>query len=183
MKRFVAGTGLLLAALLVGAAFHFAGRVSAPAPPAPAPPAITPGVLMATPFADGQGQPQSLAPYAGQVIVLNFWATWCAPCREEMPGFVRLQARWRESGVQFIGLANDDPVKVVAFGRELGVNYPLWVGGSEISDLSRRLGNRLGVLPYTVILGPTGDVLDQRMGLFHEHELDKRLGKLAAKSR
>lgn len=183
MRGLVVGTGLLLAALLGGAALHFAGRVSAPAPPAPAPPAITSGVLMATPFADGQGRTQSLAPYAGKVLVLNFWATWCAPCREEMPGFVRLQARWREDGVQFIGLAHDDPAKVTAFGLELGVNYPLWVGGAEITDLSRRLGNRLGVLPYTVILGPTGDVIDQRMGLFHEHELENRLRKLAAKSR
>ena len=182
MRRLVAGVGIALAAILAGAAFHFAGRVAAPTAPEPGPSSITPGVLMATSFADPDGRARSLAPYAGKVIVLNFWATWCAPCREEMPGFVRLQSQWGAKGVQFVGLAYDDPAKVAAFGRDLGVNYPLWVGGPEISDLSRRLGNRLGVLPYTVLLGPGGEVLEQRMGLYHERDLEARLKKLAPKS-
>ena len=137
---------------------------------------------LAARFADPEGRPQSLAPLAAKVIVLNFWATWCTPCREEMPGFVRLQARWADRGVRFVGIANDDALKVAAFGRELGINYPLWVGGTEVMELSRRLGNRLGVLPHSAILDRQGNVLETRIGVYSEAALESRLMEIVAKS-
>lgn len=113
--------------------------------------------------------------------MVNFWATWCTPCREEMPGFVKLQSRWQDRGVQFVGIAQDDPAKVAAFGRELGVNYPLWLGEEGVMSLSRRLGNRLGVLPHTVLLDGQGRVLESKIGVFAEPVLESRLAAITGK--
>jgi len=98
-----------------------------------------------------------------------------------MPGFVKLQARWKDRGVQFVGLAQDDAAKVAAFGRELGVNYPLWLGEAQVMDLSRRLGNRLGVLPHTVLLDGQGRVIESRIGVYQEDALESRLVAITGK--
>lgn len=176
------GVGIL--ALLAGTAFYMAGRQ--PPPAAPALPAIPGATIEASPaaiytaiFREGDGTPRNLGQYQGKVVVVNFWATWCAPCKEEMPGFVRLQARWASKGVQFVGLADDSPAKVEAFGRSLGVNYPLWMGDA-VMTLSRRLGNPGAKLPHTVILDAQGRVVESRLGLYPEAALEARLQALAA---
>jgi thiol-disulfide isomerase/thioredoxin len=136
---------------------------------------------MAVTFKDTQGASHSLAELAGNIVVVNFWATWCVPCREEMPAFARLQERWADRGVRFVGLAQDDPEKVARFGREVGVNYPLWVGDAA-PELSRRLGNRLGVLPHTVILDRAATPIDGRVGPYTEADLAAKIRKLAGNS-
>jgi thiol-disulfide isomerase/thioredoxin len=146
----------------------------------PEPAAVAPGTLFASRFADTRGKPQSLGQYQGKLLVVNFWATWCAPCREEMPAFRRLQERWAGRNVQFVGLANEEPLRVERFGRDLGINYPLLVGGDEVEELSKRLGNRLGVLPYTVILDGQGRIIETRVGPYTESMLENRLKSLAA---
>ena len=142
---------------------------------------VAPGTLYAASFRDLGGEARSLGQFQGKVVVLNFWATWCGPCREEMPSFERLQARWAGKGVQFVGISSEEPGRVGPFARSLGVNYPLWVGGDEVGELSRRLGNRLGVLPHTVILDRSGNVLETRVGTYPEADLDERLAKAVAK--
>ena len=170
-----------LAAILAGGALWLAMQPARVSPVQQlGPVAISPAALLAASFA-GQGRPQSLAQFQGKVVVLNFWATWCTPCREEMPAFTRLQARWA-GRVQFVGLSAEEPAKAEAFGRELGVNYPLWTGGDAVGDLSRRLGNERGVLPHTAILGPQGEVLAQRVGPYTEPELEAELHRFAPKS-
>ena len=141
---------------------------------------IAPGALMAATFADASGQPRALAQFQDKLLVVNFWATWCAPCREEMPAFARLQDRWAARGVQFVGLANEDPAKVHPFGKTLGINYPLWTGGQDVAELSRRLGNRTSVLPHTAIIAPGGRVLETKVGPYLESELETALTKYAA---
>jgi thiol-disulfide isomerase/thioredoxin len=175
----LAGIGLL--ATLAGVSLLLAGRHAAPPAMESGPVDATPAAIQAARFTDATGAAQTLGQFSGKVVVVNFWATWCTPCREEMPGFVKLQEKWRDRGVQFVGLAQDDPAKVAAFGRELGVNYPLWLGGAEVMDLSRRLGNRLGVLPHTVLLDAQGRVVDSRIGLFAESLLDSRLAAITGK--
>ena len=138
-------------------------------------PDLAPAALYAAGFHDASGEPQSLARYQGKVVVLNFWATWCGPCRQEMPGFERLNARWAGRGVQFVGIADDDPAKVTRFALELGIRYPLWVGGAEVEEMARRLGDVERVLPYTVVLGPQGQVLRQKVGIYTEADLDAAL--------
>jgi len=167
-----------LLAALAGTALWLGNR---PAERGLPPAEVTPAAVWAASFADTAGRSHSLGQFQGKVVVVNFWATWCAPCREEMPAFVRLQKRWGRE-VQFVGLSNEEPIRVARFGKDLGINYPLWVGGDEVGELSKRLGNRLGVLPHTVVLDAQGRVLDSRVGPYTEAMLDSKLRSLAAKS-
>lgn len=170
-------------AVAAGSALWWATR-DASAPPAPETRSqIAPGALFAASFSDTAGVSHALGEFQGKVLVLNFWATWCVPCREEMPAFARLQERWRNEGVQFVGLADDDAGKVDRFGRELAINYPLWVGRETVGELSRRLGNRLGVLPHTVIIAGNGQVLDSRVGPYTEENLSLKLRLITEKTR
>ncbi|QJR16903.1 TlpA family protein disulfide reductase [Usitatibacter palustris] len=161
-------------AFLAGAALWIGSRAPSSAAVNPLADA-TPAALFAATFKGPEGQDQAIGQFQGKILVVNFWATWCAPCKEEMPGFVRLQARWKDKGVQFLGIANDDPAKVRRFGTDLAINYPLWTGGAEVSELSKRLGNRVGVLPHTVILDGQGRVLESRIGIYSEPAMEERL--------
>ena len=178
LKRAFPFAGIALLAVLAGAALWLGARQEANAPQDVQ---ISPGALYATTFTDREGKPQGLGQFQGRILVLNFWATWCAPCREEMPGFARLQSRWGPRGVQFVGLALDDAGKVARFGDELRINYPLWTGDEPVGELSRRLGNHLGLLPQTAILDASGAVLENRIGLYEEARLDQMLAQLLAK--
>jgi thiol-disulfide isomerase/thioredoxin len=103
---------------------------------------------------DLDGKEQALGQWKGKVLIVNFWATWCVPCREEMPEFVKLQKEFGDRGVQFVGIAVDDPAKVRQFAAELGLNYPALIGGYGAIELSKSLGNRVGALPYTLVRPP-----------------------------
>jgi thiol-disulfide isomerase/thioredoxin len=174
-------TAVGLVALAAGGILWWATQPRVVQEPGPGAVTIAPAALYAIAFTDAEGRPQSLGRFQGRVLVLNFWATWCAPCREEMPAFTRLQAKWGEQGVQFVGLSAEEPGPVARFGRELGINYPLWTGGEVVGDLARRLGNSRGVLPYSVIFGPGGEVLAQKVGPYREWELDAILQQYASK--
>jgi thiol-disulfide isomerase/thioredoxin len=121
---------------------------------------------------DLQGGAPTLEQWRGQVVVVNFWATWCAPCREEIPGFVRLQERHGPRGLQFVGIAFDQPDKVAEFAREFRMNYPLLVGGVETMELLRQAGNRTGVLPYTLVIDRSGNVVSREPGGLKEAKLE-----------
>ena len=127
---------------------------------------------------DAQGQQQALAQWRGKVLVVNFWATWCAPCREEMPEFVAAQARDGAKGVQFVGIAVDDPQKVRAFIGDIGLNYPALIGGYGAIELSKTLGNELAALPFTIILDRQGRVAHTQLGPLKAAKLDDLLGQL-----
>ena len=181
--RLFAAVGVV--ALAAGAALWYLGGPKRPAgPPAQASapsPAIAAPALYATSFMDATGNSRSLGQHEGKVLVLNFWATWCEPCRAEMPAFSRLHERWSDRGVQFLGLSDEPQEKAQAFGRALGIGYPLWTGGDQVADLSRRLGNRLGGLPHTVIVSPRGSVITQKVGPYTEAELERVLAGSSTK--
>lgn len=128
--------------------------------------------VFAARFTDLQGGAPTLEPWRGRVIVVNFWATWCAPCREEIPGFVRLQERYGPRGLQFVGIAFDQPDKVVEFAREFRMNYPLLMGGLETMELLREAGNRAGVLPYTLLIDRRGQIVGREPGGLKEGRLE-----------
>jgi peroxiredoxin len=168
--------GVALLAALAGTALWLGGRPG-PAAPLPAMPAA--GAILAVPFRDLQGNPVSLARFQGRSLVVNFWATWCAPCLEEMPAFERLRQRWGDRA-QFVGLSSDPPEKVARFAHDLGIHYPLWVGEDQVGELSRRLGNTASVLPYTVLLDSSGRVVDVKAGTYTEAQLDSKLRSITA---
>ena len=107
-------------------------------------------------FTDLAGQTQPLDQWRGKVLVVNFWATWCPPCLKEIPEFIRMQARYREQGLQFVGVAIDQPEKVAPFAEKMGFNYPVLIGALDAVELLRTLGNQHGGLPFTVVFDRSG---------------------------
>ena len=138
--------------------------------------------LLGVSLPDVNGQDQPIAQWKGKVLIVNFWATWCAPCRDEMPEFVNLQREFGAQGVQFVGIAVDDAAKVRDFAAELGLNYPALIGGYGAIELSKALGNRVGALPYTVILDRTGRVSRTHLGPIKPSDLRAIIGQLLPNS-
>ena len=127
--------------------------------------------LSAARFPDLDGQPRALAEWQGRVVIVNFWATWCAPCREEIPLFIKLQQQYGAKGLQFVGIAIDDPTKVKPYANELGMNFPILIAGADAIGLTRELGNRAAVLPFTLVLDRTGRVSAVHIGVAKEGRL------------
>lgn len=134
--------------------------------------------ILGSSLTDLEGGPQTLAKYRGRVLIINYWATWCAPCREEIPLFVRLQRELGDKGVQFAGIAIDQPDKVRAFANEFQVNYPMLIAGIEAVELSRRAGNKAGVLPYTLVLDRSGAIAASLVGGITEARMREQLRPL-----
>jgi peroxiredoxin len=134
--------------------------------------------LLAISLPDTTGQQQSLEQWRGKVVIVNFWATWCAPCREEMPEFVRAQSEFGSKGLQFVGIAVDEADKVDQFAKELKVNYPVLIGGYGAIELSKTLGNRLVALPFTIIVDRQGQVAHTQLGPLKPDQLRSMVAKL-----
>jgi thiol-disulfide isomerase/thioredoxin len=128
--------------------------------------------VMGAKLVDLQGQSQALAQWRGKVMVVNFWATWCEPCREEIPMFVRMQEKYLAQGLQFVGIAIDQADKVRSFGSEFKVNYPLLLGTVDTVELSRQAGNRVGALPFTLVLDRGGKIVATQLGEIKEAKLE-----------
>jgi peroxiredoxin len=107
---------------------------------------------------DLDGELRNIKDWDGKVVLLNFWATWCPPCIKEIPLFVELQNTYSDQGFQVIGIAIDDEDAVRAFADDMGINYPIMVSELEAIELSRRYGNRIGGLPYSVIINRKGEI-------------------------
>jgi thiol-disulfide isomerase/thioredoxin len=127
--------------------------------------------ILTSRLTDLDGAPSTLAAFRGRILVVNYWATWCAPCREEIPMFVRLQQEFVDKNVQFVGIAIDQADKVREFAKEIKISYPLLIGGMDTLDLSRQAGNKAGVLPYTLVLDPSGRVGASLVGGLSEERM------------
>jgi thiol-disulfide isomerase/thioredoxin len=121
--------------------------------------------LFAARMPDLAGAQSSLGAWRGKVLVVNFWATWCVPCREEIPDFIRLQKEYGDKGVQFVGIAADQGDKVLQFSNEFQINYPLLIGNYGALDLAKRVGDRASVLPFTVVLDRNGRLVHRQVGI------------------
>jgi len=124
---------------------------------------------------DIDGATVSAAHFDGKIMLLNFWASWCKPCIEEMPMLTRLQHNFASHGVQVVGIALDDPGKARDFASELAINYPILVGSSDAILTGRQYGNRSGMLPYTVLVGADGIIRWAYLGVLEQKELEKQI--------
>lgn len=137
--------------------------------------------LLRTTLPDADGTEQTLEQWRGEIIVANFWATWCPPCIKEIPEFAAVSRRYADQPVQFVGLAIDSAENVRDFREQLDVPYPLLVGGSETLQLATDFGNTARALPFTVIVARDGSVADVTLGTLSEDDLIERLDELLGK--
>jgi len=171
---FGTGPGPLLQTELGQRALNAALAVSAPKPPD--------GVTIAhrgerlAPLALAgihDGRPVDLpGAYGGRPLIINVWASWCAPCVKEMPELQRFAAQQGANGVQVVGIALDDPAAVRAFLQRVPVSYPILLDTPGPADAGVRLGNPKGVLPYSVLVSDDGRLLKQRIGPFADGEIE-----------
>lgn len=131
---------------------------------------------------DRDGLLRSSSEWEGQVRVVNFWATWCAPCREEIPLLVDLQREYADQGFTVLGVALDKPEAVHEFSEAFSINYPVLVGEQETRSLAGKFGShRLG-LPHTIILNRDGEVAGFHLGLIQREDITPLLESLLSGS-
>ncbi len=173
-------TWILAGAGAAAAAAGVAWQIRRAAPLATTPPPDTRAGLAAdapnaflwrASFARPEGGTLAMATLAGQPLVLNFWATWCPPCIEEMPEIDRFARRFSVQGGKVVGLAVDNAKAVREFLARAPVHYPIGLAGFEGSELSRKLGNDTGALPFTAVLDRRGEVTQRRLGTTSFDEL------------
>lgn len=144
--------------------------------PAPEPSIVSP--LDATAFPDLAGKPRRIAEWRGKVVAVNFWATWCAPCREEIPLFMEVRRERASQGFEVLGIAIDNPDKVAEYARNAAISYPVLIADGSGLDLIRKLGNASGGLPYTAFLDRGGRPVRSKLGALKRPELDSLLAEL-----
>ncbi len=127
------------------------------------------------------GVNQDLSQFKGKIIVLNFWATWCPPCREEIPELAELYAEYKNKNVVVLGIAVDTLLAVREFKKAMPISYPVLVSEDEGSILNTQLGNNQEVLPYTVIINANGKVLASHFGRINKAQIISNLRPLLAK--
>lgn len=127
---------------------------------------------------DLEGNTRTAGEWDGKVVVVNFWATWCAPCRKEIPAFNELQKKYGDQGVQFIGIALDDAKAVERFMKVIPIDYPVLIGDDDGIPLAKQYGNVDGVLPYTVFVNRDGGIASIAAGGLSETVAENALLKL-----
>ncbi|MDP9267580.1 MAG: TlpA family protein disulfide reductase [Acidobacteriota bacterium] len=128
-------------------------------------------------LSDSQGKPVKLSGYRGKAVVLNFWATWCGPCKIEMPWFAELQKQYGPQGLEVVGVAQDDASEdtIRQFARETGADYTILQGGNAIGDA---YGAQF--LPTTIYIGRDGKIIDKVVGLVSKSEIEDNIKKALA---
>ncbi len=198
--RIALASGCVALGLLVGVAVHLrfghtpaphwvkvpAGQASAPNPADFADP-ITPGALPPTKIpdrlpqfslADRSGKPTAIGSFADKSLIINFWATWCAPCRSEIPLLETLHADWAGRGVSVVGIAVDQRDKVLEFADRFKIGYPLLIGDQDALDAAAALGVATPVFPFTVFTDRRGEVVALYIGELHKPQAELILSQV-----
>ncbi|MGH8377899.1 MAG: TlpA disulfide reductase family protein [Gammaproteobacteria bacterium] len=180
-------TGLVIAILIAAAAAGFgvyqwlqpmphstATSMLPAAPPQNVPAALSANRALALSLDDLSGNPHSLADWHGKVLLVNFWATWCPPCREEVPLLVKLQAKYAARGLQVVGIATDEQSEqdVRAFVKKMVVNYPILMSDNQSAQIISALGGTFIGLPVSILLDPDGKVLKIHSGELEPNEAE-----------
>lgn len=134
--------------------------------------------IFAATFDDLDGKLVALADFKGKPLVLNFWATWCPPCRKEIPDLVEIHSRYAARGVAVIGVAVEEKARVPEFVKANNVDYPILLGKDKGIALLQALGNKAAGLPYTVVLDRQGNVVFTKRGALTRERLEQILEPL-----
>jgi len=155
-----------------------AGMASAPNPAetsefaAAAPHPVIPARLPDFSLKDLSGKPISVESWGGKSLVINFWATWCAPCRREIPLLKTLATDWAERNLAIVGIAVDYPDKVRAFAAQFKIDYPVLIGEQDALDVAAKFGMTSPALPFTVFTDRRGEVVALFVGELHRPQAD-----------
>lgn len=122
-------------------------------------------------FRDLDGRTHKLSEWSGKLLLVNFWATWCAPCLKEIPLLVEAQTQHAARGLQIVGIAMDQAEPVREFRDRFKINYPVMVGEAEIASAMDRLGDQLGAFPFSVLIAPDGTIIARASGDLSRDEL------------
>lgn len=160
--RVLIATSLALAAILL--ALRFSSDTSN----------ISTESLFASAFVDPSGISQPLAQWRGKVLVVNFWASWCPPCREEMPALNQLQRQYAAKGLQLVGISTEN-INII---KNTKADYPLLAADDQAMPLAASLGNHRSVLPFTVVLDRHGKIVKIIQGKVDISTLEKAVTPL-----
>jgi thiol-disulfide isomerase/thioredoxin len=131
--------------------------------------------FFANPWQTPDGKPSNSENWRGKVLVVNFWASWCPPCVEEMPALDKMAQEYASKNVLIVGIGIDSPSNIREFLQKTPVSYPIVIGGLEGSNLSKQMGNTQGALPYTVVINAKGKSIYTKLGKISEEELKKAI--------
>jgi thiol-disulfide isomerase/thioredoxin len=134
--------------------------------------------LLSTAFPDLTGRPRRLSEWRGRVTMVNFWATWCEPCRDEVPLLLKIRQKYLHRGLEVVGIGIDNAPKMPQFASMYGISYPLLVGTWGHLRLLGRLANPGGALPYSLVLSRSGAIAYRKLGALREAELEAILPAL-----
>jgi thiol-disulfide isomerase/thioredoxin len=118
------------------------------------------------------GQPTSIATWRGKSLIINFWATWCAPCRHEIPLLQSIRREWRDRNLEVVGIAVDYRNQVLAYADEFKIAYPLLIGEDDALDVARAFGVDSPAFPFTVFTDQRGEVVALYVGELHAPQAD-----------
>jgi len=137
--------------------------------------ALAAAPLDASRFSDLDGQAHSVTQLRGKVLLVNFWASWCAPCRQEIPMLKQLSVDWRRHDIEVVGIALDDAAAVRSFLKAHPSNYRIWLGNDATMDQMPALGNPAMVLPFTILLDRQGKKIASWSGQLSAGQLREAL--------
>jgi thiol-disulfide isomerase/thioredoxin len=134
--------------------------------------------LHSIPLFDLGGQQTSIGDWEGEILIVNFWAPWCAPCRREVPSLIKIHREYAQQGVQVLGIAFDSEPQVSRFAADYQINYPLFLGGNRTAMYNAAFGNPSGSLPFTALLDRNQRIVFQHNGELSSAQLRAQLEAL-----
>ena len=188
--RYLGAALIVLVGVWLGVKFHLgrhdhdgvtvpAGVASVPNPTedaalqaADSPNPVVPAKLPDFSLADLTGKPTSISSWSGKSLVINFWATWCAPCQREIPLLKALAANWAGRNLTVVGIAVDYPDKVREFAGRFKIDYPVLIGEQDALDVAAQFGMASPAFPFTVFTDQRGEVVALFVGELHRPQAD-----------
>lgn len=168
-RRIIIAAAVIIPVLGIATFIHSAKRVTS---------AISSDPIFASSFKDFDRKLQPLAQWRGKVTLVYFWATWCKPCRTEVPALIAFYDKYRNRDLAIVGIAIDQTDRVRRFAEEYKINYPVLIGGNDALDLARRMGNGIGGLPFLVVIDRKGSLVSTQLGQFADGLLERVVAPL-----